>query len=293
VGYYAEDAVTHFASILDGTAKAYTLGWGEEVDQRIVGMEPENLIVLGGENKAGKTTFAINTTYHNIKAGHKVLYVTTEITGKWIAFRLVARKLGFSIRQIKEARTALTPEQQADIYQELARLSKTELVVMDKAHPTAFDIEDAVQSHRPDIVVVDHFQRLDPNNDAIPVGYREAVQRLKQMAVTQQIPVLLLSQVNFRDGWREVDASGDIRYTIQLMGSKWSSELHGEADKVMYIDNVARALPGYAGVGHLIYHSVRDYEAEGYSILKLDYSRLFVGSEEQYLQELGVPHETV
>ncbi len=281
---HIQEALDHFEKVEQGGHLAYTFGWGTEIDDKILGLEPGNFVVVGGENKHGKTTHAINTTYHNIRRGHSVLYVTMEISPKWIVYRLVARKLGLSLKSLK-VRGALTPEQRVRVKEELINLDKSRLTVLNGS--TLEVIEQAVEKYQPELVIVDHFQRMDPETDNLAQGYKHVAQGLKQLAVEQEIPVMVLSQVLFKDGWVDLNKAGEFEYTIQLMGTRWTNELHGEADKVLYLHNVGRQYPAFRGRGHVIYHSIRDYEAEGFSVLKLDYGKMFVGDEKMYQEEFG------
>lgn len=252
-----------------------TFGWVPELDERIGGLEPENLVVVAGENKAGKTTHAVNTVFANASAGKQVLVVTTEVSAKWYLFRLVCRALGYSLGDIK--RGVLDNKQSFEVFKQLERFRNFPIRVADFPHCTYEDIRREVESTNPDLVVVDHFQRLDPWNENIAQGYKTLAQNLKQLAVTHSVPIMVLSQVFLSEGWFEY-RQGSFQYTIQLMRTKWTNELHGEADKVLYLHNLGSYMPAYKGVGHVILHSLRDYEAGGgYIPVHLDYNKQYVG----------------
>lgn len=258
-----------------GEHTAYSFGWGQRVDQTIVGLEREHLTVVGGSNKSGKSIHSLNTVYHNIRAGYKVLYVPTEMSAKNIIIRLGCRKLGILLRNTK-VRGGLSPDEVYELNKEIMRLNKAPLVVLDETYPTYELVERYVEKHSPEIVVIDHFQRMNPENDNTAMGYRDLAQRLKHLAVAYHVPVLVMSQVNYKEGWCERLEDGTFQYTFQLMGTRWTNELHGEADKVLYLHNVGRDFPDLRGVGHVIYHSIRDYDADGYSAVRLDYNKLLV-----------------
>lgn len=282
---HIQRALDRFEAIQQGEQKlSYTFGWGPDVDNRILGLEPEQLVVVGGPNKSGKSIHGLNTVYHNIRAGHKVLYFPTEMSGAAIVSRLVCRKLGIELRDYK-TKGALTPEQQQSVLREIKNLQQAPLVIVDDPYPDYEMVEGFVQKHSPEIVVIDHFQRMNPGNKSLPEGYRDLAQKLKHLAMTYKVPVLVMSQVNYADGWCELKEDGSFDYTIQLMNTRWTNELHGEADKVLYLHNVGRDYPMYKGQGHIIYHSIRDYDADGYSRVNLDFNRLYVGP--RWKQEIG------
>lgn len=276
------DAASYFEKLCRGEVEGRSFGWGREVDEITLGAHPEQLIVIGGENKAGKSTFAVNTLAANLNQGMRTLYVTTELTQKWIEYRLVCRKLGISMWQIRKARTRLTSEQKQDVFRYLAGLEDAPLYILDSPYAPFAEVERVVQKWEPDMVIIDHFQRMDHEDDSIPVGYRRLAQRLKQMAVKYEVPVMVLSQVRLEPDWFSFDGS-EFTYILQKMRTEWTNSLHGEADMVMYLHNLERSrLPQFRGTVNLIYHSMRDLPSEGYTPVEveLDKQRVVGGIED-------------
>lgn len=266
-----EEAAKYLDLLQKGNVPRYTFGWGKEVDVRTGGMEPENLIVVAGGNKQGKTLAAVNTVYANLEAARRVLVVTTEISAKWYLYRVASRSLGISLARIRQG--SLTSQEYSQVVHELSRFST--LTIGDHPHCRFKDIEKDVETNKPDIVVIDHFQRLDPEAHSEASGYKKISQLLKQLAVTYRIPVLVLSQTHLDDGWVKYE-NGHYEYDHTKMRTRWTNELHGEADKVLYLNNLGFSLQS-KGV-HIIYHSMRDYPSGGFTPLDIQ-------EEVQYLGE--------
>ncbi len=277
----AEEAFEYFKRLSKGE-EGMSFGWGEEVDDKTLGAEPEQMIVLGGESKAGKTTFAINTLATNVGAGVRCLYVTAELSAKWILYRLVCRELGFTMKQVWKPKRYMTREERRMFARGLMEYPSDDLYVFDPHYRTFSSIEDAVDRFAPDLVFIDHFQRLDPQNENLPRGFRDLAQQLKQLAVESECAIVVLSQVKLDaggpkvQGWQDFDGT-NFTYTLHKMRTGWTNELHAEADKVLYLHNLGRYYKEFKGLQNVIYHSLRDLPSEGYSTVKVDFATQRVG----------------
>lgn len=277
-----EDTADYVTRIFKGEEQGLTFGWGPSVDKYTMGLEPENLVIVGGENKAGKTTFAVNTVAANINAGKRVLVVTTEVTAKQYILRLVCRELGISLREIRGG--TLTPEQQRAVFKEIYQIGNLHLKVEDLPHCTIEDIEAATERYKPELVVIDHLQRIDPQTDQYALGYKIISQRLKQLAVETEVPVMCLSQVRMGEDWFTLDDSGHFEYQLQKMRTSWTSEPLGEGDKILFLHNLGRYIPAYNGYANVVFHSLRDYESGGFARVEIDYNHQRIGHVETPVQ---------
>lgn len=273
-----EDAAQYLTKAFNEDLTFFTFGWGREIDERTMGIEPENLVIVGGDTKAGKTTHAVNTVGRNIQAGHKVLVFTTEVTSKQYIIRLACWATGISIVQVRK--NALTTEQKSLLFKAIYRLREGRLLaVVDRPFGTISDLEDAVYETEPNLVVVDHLQRLNPEHEQFAVGYKYISQRLKQIAVQNEIGVLTLSQIRLQPEWFSVSESGHFHYELNKMSTAWTKEPLGEGDKILFLHNLGRDIPQYNGFGNIIYHSLRDYESGGYDTVPLNYAIQKVGRD--------------
>lgn len=269
----------YLSDLLKGERRAYSLGLGQDADSRSGGLEPEHLTVVAGQNKDGKTSLSVNTVYAALNADVNTLVITTEVSAKWYIYRLVSRITGVPLTKLRTGR--LTTEETEDFKAGLEALRESPFHVADRPRCTLGMVREAIEEHCPAIAVVDHFQRLDPETSEIAVGYKRVAQGLKELAVSYKTAMLVLSQVVVADGWCS-PVDGDFLYDITKMRTRWTNEIQGEADKLMFFHNIGRQMPVYPNRGHLIYHSMRDYPSEGYSPLYVDLETQYInGSPRQ------------
>jgi len=270
---YLEKAKNHDLNFL-------SFGWGKDIDDRTMGLEPENLVIVAGANKSGKTTMAVNTAAHNAENGAKTLVVTTEVTPQQYILRLVCREIGISLRDIREGNLS---QDQHDAAMERSRhyANLSTLRVIGRGHCTTSDVEFDIRNYGPELVIVDHLQRIDPETDNNALGYKHVSQKLKQLALEYEVPVMVLSQVTMNDDWVDVGDNGDYEYKMDSMSLRWSKEPLGEGDKILFLHNLERSNIRHKGLMNVIFHSLRDYESGGYKTVRVNYNhqKVYEGPE--------------
>jgi KaiC/GvpD/RAD55 family RecA-like ATPase len=239
------------------------------------GLEPEHLTVIAATNKAGKTTLVANSVFHCLQTGVKALVISTETTNKYMVYRVAARLRGMDLSRLRK-REFSTEEYVLlrDTVRSIADVAEegSTLIIEDAAYPCIELIEDLVAMHSPDIVYVDHFQRLNPEHESAAQGYKRVAQVLKGTAVENVCAVVCMSQVGLTDGWA-TERDGVWEYDFTKMRTRWTNEIQGEADKLIFWHWLRGAYPN---TGHLIYHSLRDYPSDGYSELYIDMSKMYI-----------------
>ena len=132
------------------------------------GVVPGSLVLVGGDPGIGKSTLLLQTCREIVNKGHKVIYITGEESKGQIKIR--AERLGaFS--------------------GELLLLCETNLDL----------IEDTVNKHKPDIIVIDSIQTMYKEDIASAPGsvgqVREATGALMRMAKSTGITVFIIGHV--------------------------------------------------------------------------------------------------
>lgn len=280
----AVEADRYLDKVADGKIKRLSLGLGKTVDRETCGAENENLIIVAGETKGGKTLTAINIVAENIRQGVRVLVVTTEVSAVSYMLRLVSRQARIPLSAMREP---MRSEDRELVGKALLYNKRLPLYITDRPLCTVDEIGQAIYETVPELVVVDHLQRVQYSGDNPAIGYKNVALKLKNFAVVMGIPIVLLSQVTFGDGWCEPLEDGTLRYHTDRMTTRWSKEPVMEADKVLVLHNLGLHRPDKRGDANLIVHSMRDYASGEVLPLKIKPEHQFLGDYERFAREYG------
>src|SRR5690606_3688305 len=76
-----------------------------DLDEKLQGLRPEQLIILAGRPAMGKTTLAMNIAAHNaIRGGKQVLVVSLEMSNGQLMDRFLAAEGKIPLQDIKSGR---------------------------------------------------------------------------------------------------------------------------------------------------------------------------------------------
>jgi len=217
-----------------------------DLDRRLGGLHPSDLIILAGRPSMGKTALATNIAYNaararkpreaddNTEHTHRILFFSLEMSSEQLATRILSQQSGIPSDRIRRG------EINADEFQAFA-------VASQEMHRVSMFIDDtpaiSVSAMRTrarrlkrqsglDLIVVDYLQLLQPS-----MGRRaenrvqeisEITRGLKTLAKELEVPVLALSQLS-----RQVENREDKR--PQLADLRESGSIEQDADVVMFI----------------------------------------------------------
>ena len=219
----------------DYTGSGYQTPW--QVMNKRVGNFKVGLNIVAARPSVGKTSFAVQLMNYWCLLGHKVAFDCLDMAEDEVIYRHICNLGGVSKWRMDNAMQ--TPDEDARFRcaSETVRgwLQDGRLMVRQK-----YDVDDFLawckmlkSGGKLDIVVIDYVQQLsvrgfDEGNDNIKL--QEISKRLKSFALTHNVPVILLAQLNRnavsgKDGPREPEIS-DIRgsgaleqdaYTITIL----------------------------------------------------------------------------
>lgn len=283
--HVAGEALQFVNRVYAGEVHSLTLGLGKTVDNETFGLEPENLVIVAGETKGGKTLTAVNTVYHNLAAGRRALVITTEVGSVSYLLRLIARHTKIPLSKIRDQ--SLPEEGQRRVKDALSISQSWPLYIAERPLCTYDEIQRAAYETEPELIVVDHLQRLATTGDHYPLALKNIVLKVKTLAVALRLPILLLSQVTFGDGWCEQDSDGKLIYKTERISTRWSREPVMEADKVLILHNMGLHRPDRRGDANLIVHSMRDYPSGEVLPLKIRPEHQWLGDYGAYRSAYG------
>ena len=220
-----------------------------DLDSRMGGLQPSDLIILAGRPGMGKSALATNIAYNIAKAwtgelrsdGHMatvnggiVGFFTLEMSAEQLATRIIAEQTGIPSNKIRRgAIDEADFEKIKDVSIELQNLpfylDETGGLSVGQLAARARRLK---RQKGLDLLVVDYLQLLQGSSHRASEGrvheITEITTRLKALAKELNIPILALSQLS-----RQVEARDDKR--PQLSDLRESGSIEQDADVVMFV----------------------------------------------------------
>ncbi len=154
-----------------------------------------NLGVYAGRTGGGKSVGLVQSAVANAKVGRRVIYYTTELGQEELVERAAACYRGVSLNDAKRLRSAM-----GDLAA-LPLVFRKDCGV--ELHSIAADIRAEVRAGKCDMAVVDYIQRVSLKADSRELEVSGVARKLKDIAVSENIPVLTASQLNDEGRLRE------------------------------------------------------------------------------------------
>lgn len=232
-----------------------------DLDDKLQGLKPEQLIIIAGRPAMGKTTLAMNIAADvAIRQGKQVLAVSLEMSNGQLMDRFLAAEGKIALQDIKSGRGA-SGENGLRLTAAAGKLKDSGLNMSDRPGMTMSQIRAAARRHKRryglDLIVIDYLQLIDSDGRSENrVTEVSAMSRgAKLMARELQCPVVLLSQLSRqceqRPNKRPVPA--DLRE---------SGAIEQDADIILFVyrDEVYNPDSEFKGVAEIIIGKGRDIE---------------------------------
>lgn len=236
-----------------------------DVDKRIVAIEPGQLVVIAGRPGHGKSAFATTMAYNLLLKGKRILIFSMEMSREEVLLRLVSRASRVESSKLKDP-SLMDDKEWARYTQGLEKVAKYPLYIGTQGMLTPLDVSRAVKKYQAhgglDLVIVDYLQLMSSGAAReLPVAQEVAniTRALKNLAVSQKVPIVLLSQLN-RSNARE-------NRTPKLTDLRDSGAIEQDANTVLLLHrelvdgteqlsdvtsvNVAKQRDGMQGVCHV------------------------------------------
>ena len=235
---------------------------------RMVMLEPTNLMIIGADTGVGKTAFALNIVNNFCKQDKNVFFVSQEMGRKEVLRRMIALIGEVNAQNLK--RKELTDEEWKRVMFAKEQTKKYKLNVYDKGNMSIEMLYTIVsrlkKQDKIDVLVVDYLQLIEvkrnKGNRANEVAY--VSRKMKQIGMEFDIPVILLSQLNRNissaDGTTRKPVKSDLKESssieqdaniIVLLHTKDTKQ---QFQKIRYIDLfIAKQRDGVLGETHFSY----------------------------------------
>ena len=212
-----------------------------DLDQKLGGLHPSDLLIIAGRPSMGKTSLATNIAFNVAKNAYQkqnkdssVLFFSLEMSSEQLATRILSEQAKISSNEIRKGNLS---ENDVDT---LVNVSKNILEI-----PLFIDdtpaINIATLSSRArrlkrknglGLIVVDYLQLLRPakhsRNESRVLEISEITQGLKALAKEMNIPIIALSQLS-----RQVEQREDKK--PMLSDLRESGSIEQDADVVMFV----------------------------------------------------------
>jgi replicative DNA helicase len=220
-----------------------------ELDRKLGGMHPSDLIILAGRPSMGKTSLATNIAFNVAKAyqyedqpdgtrktvrGGVVGFYSLEMSAEQLATRLIADHTGIPGYMIRQGTIDAT--QYEEIRDGVLQIQSLPLYIDDTGglpiSALAARARRLKRTHGLDLIVVDYLQLVTASR-ARAGGSRveevsEVTQNLKAIAKELNVPVIALSQLS-----RQVENRDDKK--PQLSDLRESGSIEQDADVVLFV----------------------------------------------------------
>jgi replicative DNA helicase len=203
-----------------------------DLDARMGGLVPSNLIVLAARASIGKTSLATNIAFNVAKTGKSVGFFSLEMSKEELGLRVLSDVAGISSDRIRKGKVDMNEIMRLrDCRDEIASLSlhidETGAISLARLASRARRLQ---RKRGLDLLVVDYLQLITTgqrgDNRATEVG--AITGGLKALAKDLKIPVIALSQLS-----RQVENRPDKR--PQLSDLRESGSIEQDADVVMFV----------------------------------------------------------
>lgn len=205
-----------------------------EMDDILGGFHNSDLIIMGARPKMGKTAWLVNAAKSAAMSGKRVGIASAEMPAYQLGQRLLSDVAGVPASVF---RSGLMNDAQFHAMSEgTATIAELPIMVFDKPGMTPTDIALQTRAWQMstgiDILFVDYLQRLvagpEYANQSRALEVAKMVASLKTLALTMNIPVVCLAQVN-----RDCESRADKRPMPSDL--KESGAIEQEADVIMFL----------------------------------------------------------
>jgi len=204
-----------------------------DLDDKIEGLRPSDVIIVGAKTSIGKTLFALNVALNVLKKGLPVGLISLEMSRRQIAKRLICANERIDGSQIRTGKIDAVKKQ---YLKGIENLYKLPLFIQDLPNGKAFRIltaaEYLVKIHGIRLLIIDHLQLLSGGrSETRNLELGEISRSIKLFALKNNIPVMVLSQMNRRSSDLEMPSLSELRD---------SGSIEQDADVVLLLNRISK-----------------------------------------------------
>ncbi|MCL5010346.1 MAG: replicative DNA helicase [Patescibacteria group bacterium] len=204
-----------------------------DLDNKLSGMQPSNLVILAARPGQGKTAMAVNIAQEvSVSQRSGVAIFSLEMSKEELVDRLLVGQADVDAWRLKTGK--LSEADFAKLSQAMGELADSPIYIDDSPGLSVLEIRTRARrllmEHKIALIVVDYLQLVDPGRryDSRVQEVSVVSQALKNLARELKIPVLALSQLS-----RAVEHRGEKK--PQLADLRESGSIEQDADVVLFL----------------------------------------------------------
>lgn len=169
--------------------------WGtEELDKKISPIEKNHYVVFAGETSSGKSAYCFDMAVKNAKLGHKILYLTLEMSTDGVYTRIAREYAGITKELWRNKK--LISDGQLTAY----KRKKKELQDMDNLiligmtdNPSIEKIHEVIKKVKPDLTYIDNFDKIEVDKKLHEVrGQTEVSSKILAICEKTPTPIVVI-----------------------------------------------------------------------------------------------------
>lgn len=204
-----------------------------ELDKKLLGMQPGQLIVLAARPAMGKTSLALNVAVQTcLQSGLPVAIFSLEMMATELSMRLLTGRAKVDSKRVRQKNFLDTDLR--SIGKAIQELSSLPIFINDSGNTTILDIQSQCRKIKAEqglgLIVIDYLQLMGSINKSLQREQQiaEISRGLKMMAKELGCPVIALSQLN-----RGVEARPNKRPNTSDL--RESGAIEQDADIVLFV----------------------------------------------------------
>ena len=199
-----KDAINYLDDLSKKKPETLGLSTGFDIDKKITGLKPGELLVLAARPSIGKTALALDLARNVAIGGGKAVGIfSLEMGSHQVVLRLLCGEAQIDLKNVRDGK--LTQSQWAnDIMGAAGRLSSAPIFIDDTPQISALELRQKSrrmkQDHDIALIIIDYLQLMRPVGTNKLASREQEVAKLsadiKALAKELNIPILLLCQLN-------------------------------------------------------------------------------------------------
>ncbi len=223
-----------------------------DLDERLSGLQPSALLVIGARPAMGKTAFALNIATHAALAGTPTLYFSLEMSHLELTQRMLCAEARVDASRLRNGK--LHETDWPKINHAVGRLNEAPIFIDDNPNCTVMDIRAKARRLKASpkglgLVVIDYLQLMtgSSRSENRQVEVSEMSRGLKILARELNIPVVALSQLS-----RSLEMRADKRPVLADLRESGSIEQDADVVMFLYRDEVYAQDSARKGIAEVI-----------------------------------------